>query len=240
LTTRRDRHRKGTPQWIRLGELLAARRVELDPAYFDRGVFARVRDINLKLTQDIENNARENFTPLTLRDKIAPAYGVEFASIQDVLNGDGDLAALPGSPPHKPPRSLRAEPRPLAVVPPPGDGGDLPGRGKDLFPRMPAEAKAEAEPHYREIEGRIFARAAAEAERRGIDIDAAMDEVPAGAEVFPDQPRERAWWDGAREQGLPSGAYGALQLAQLVAVLRVREAHAGNGEGNAGTGLAAR
>ena len=110
MTARRDRKRKGSPQWVRLGELLAARRAELDPAYFDRGAFAQARGINLKLAQDIENNGRENFTPLTLRDVIAPAYGVEYQSILSALDG-GDLAAAPGTPPRRQPRS--AEPRDL-------------------------------------------------------------------------------------------------------------------------------
>lgn len=109
VTSRRKR--TGSPEWVSLGKELEARRTELDPAYFDRAVFAKARNINLKLAQDIERNARENFTPLTLRDIIAPAYGVTYESIRDAVAG-GELAAAEGTPPRRP-RDMgqhRAEP----------------------------------------------------------------------------------------------------------------------------------
>jgi hypothetical protein len=246
LTTRRDRHRKGTPQWIRLGELLAARRIELDPAYFDRGVFARARGINLKLTQDLENNARENFTPLTLRDKVAPAYAVHVTSLMDVLNGDGDLVALPDSPPHKPPRSLRAEPqRPhLAAVPSPEGTQAVLRRAKDLFPSLEPDEKARAERYYPRIEGRLAGAAAAEARRRGADVGVVLDEmyagppgfVPDGAELFGEGAPEADWWDGAKGQGQMSGLSSALQIAQIVSVVQAKNPRE---QENAGGGLAA-
>lgn len=96
-TPRRDRKRKGSPEWIRLGELLAARRAGLGPDYEGHGgraAFARDRGVNLKLIQDIELNGRENFTPPTLRDAIAPAYGVTYESIRRALDG-GELEPLP-------------------------------------------------------------------------------------------------------------------------------------------------
>lgn len=98
-TPRRDRKRKGSPEWIRLGELLAARRAELSPDYEGHGgrmAFARDRlpptpkgNVNLRLAQDIELNGRENFTPPMLRDVIAPAYGVTYESIRRALEGGG-------------------------------------------------------------------------------------------------------------------------------------------------------
>lgn len=96
-TPRPDRKRKGSPEWIRLGELLADRRAGLSPDYEGHGgraAFARDRGVNLKLIQDIELNARENFTAPTLRDVIAPAYRVTFESVRAALAG-GDLEPAP-------------------------------------------------------------------------------------------------------------------------------------------------
>lgn len=95
---RPDRKRKGSPEWVRLGEQLADRRADLSPDYEGHGgraAFARERDVNLKLIQDIELNARENFTPKTLRDVIAPAYGVTYESIRRSLEEGGSLEPAP-------------------------------------------------------------------------------------------------------------------------------------------------
>ncbi len=130
MTARRDHDRKrtGTPGWVRLGRELEARRAELDPAWENRAAFADATGANLKLIQDLERNDRENFTLLTLRDVIAPAYQVTYESILAVTAGTGDLEAAPGSPP----RRRREPPRPV----PPG------GR----FPATPAMQAAMA-PH---------------------------------------------------------------------------------------------
>ncbi len=110
--------------WTRLGELLAERREELDARYYSRAVFAEERGINLKLAQDIETSARRNFTPPTLQDVIARAYGVTYASIRAVLDEHpgSDLEAAPRTP-------LRrgAPARPAAAPPaPPLAEEDLP------------------------------------------------------------------------------------------------------------------
>lgn len=90
----------------RLGQLLQARREELDPRYHVRKVFAAERGIHLRKAADIENVWREDIPPQTLREEVAPAYGVTYESVLDVLDEDGDLVALPGTPPHRPPRGL--------------------------------------------------------------------------------------------------------------------------------------
>jgi hypothetical protein len=173
LTDTRDRKRKGSPQWIRLGELLTVRRTELDPAYFDRAAFARDRGINLKLAQDIENNARENFTPLTLRDLIARAYGVEYQSVLAALDG-GDLVAAPGMPPHKP--------RGLRPVPSLERGPD------DLFPDIDPAIRPDVDRHVPVLNKLVR--------------DAARTGPLTGSRIFPDNPHEAARWDWLAELSL--------------------------------------
>ena len=70
----------------RLGELLTLRRVELDPRYRNRSLFAKEREINLRLAQDIENAARDNFDAPT-RAFIALKYGWTADSVDRVLAG---------------------------------------------------------------------------------------------------------------------------------------------------------
>src|ERR1017187_8709462 len=86
----------------RLGKLLEARREELDPRYHVRKVFAAERGIHLRKAADLENGWRGDFPPQTLKEEFAPAYGVTFESVLEVLEDDGDLIALPDTPPHKP------------------------------------------------------------------------------------------------------------------------------------------
>jgi hypothetical protein len=209
LTARRDRKRKGSPQWIRLGELLTARRAELDPAYFDRAAFARDRGINLKLAQDIENNGRENFTPLTLRDMVAPAYAVTYESVIDALDS-GDLVALPGTPPHKR-RGPRLAPATATAPPPDPD--------EDWLPPLSAEETARARPYSDEILLRRGDwRAAYASAHPGIEVSE-IPEAP-GAELFPDSPEDAAMWDGR------ASSLSVRQRVWLIAALRAREAAA--------------
>jgi hypothetical protein len=86
----------------RLGKLLEARREELDPRYHVRKVFAAERGIHLRKAADLENGWRGDFPPQTLKEEFAPAYGVTFESVLEVLEDDGDLVAAEGAPPHKP------------------------------------------------------------------------------------------------------------------------------------------
>jgi hypothetical protein len=103
----------------RLGVLMQARREELDPRYHVRKVFAAERGIHLRKAADLENGWRGDFPPLTLKEEFAPAYGVTFESVLAVLDGDGDLEALPGTPPHKSPLRRRrpAAPRKDEEIP---------------------------------------------------------------------------------------------------------------------------
>jgi hypothetical protein len=86
----------------RLGKLLEARREELDPRYHVRKIFAAERGIHLRKAADLENGWRGDFPPQTLKEEFAPAYGVTFESVLEVLEDDGDLVAAEGAPPHKP------------------------------------------------------------------------------------------------------------------------------------------
>jgi hypothetical protein len=104
----------------RLGKLLILRREELDPRYQNRRTFAAERKINYKLSYDLEAARRGNFALLVLRDKVAGPYGVTFESIQNVLDEvpGADLEAVPGTPPHRPPRQHRvSRPLPAAAGP---------------------------------------------------------------------------------------------------------------------------
>jgi hypothetical protein len=109
--------KRWTPEQRKLlGALLTERREELDPRYYVREVFAPERGINLRTAADLENGRPRNFTPLTLRDVVAPAYAVTYESLLDAADG-GDLLALPGSPPHRPPRNVRPLRRPEPGTP---------------------------------------------------------------------------------------------------------------------------
>ena len=247
MTTRPDRKRKGSPEWIRLGELLTIRRAELDPAWFDRGVFAVARGINLKLAQDIEKNARENFTPLTLRDVIAPAYGVTFTSIEAVLNEDGDLEPLPGTPAHKPPRSLRLErqdtPALSAVPPLPGDEQEekaiqavLRGDG-ERFPEFSPGIAAAIGAHVPGIRDAAEKAARAEAARRGVPVLAVLREVPPGPLVFPGDGEYARLWDEWRQNGSPGLKFTVAQLIRGAAQRRVQDQVLAQRAGGTSSGL---
>lgn len=53
--------------WQRLGELLKARRAELDPRYVNKRAFCADRGVNYRVVSDIESARRTNFTPEMLR-----------------------------------------------------------------------------------------------------------------------------------------------------------------------------
>jgi hypothetical protein len=78
--------------WKRLGEQLTRRRVELDPRFSNRGVFAAERAIDYRLAYDVEEARRVNFRPATLAH-IAAAYAVTPESITGALAG-GSLEPL--------------------------------------------------------------------------------------------------------------------------------------------------
>lgn len=82
--------------WKRLGEQLILRRIQIDPKYRVRTVFARERGINYKLAADVETGYRADFATATLAE-IARAYEVTYESIGEALRG-GDLVPAEGAP----------------------------------------------------------------------------------------------------------------------------------------------
>lgn len=81
--------------WARLGELLAARRVHIDPRYRHLKVFVDevgLDGVNLKLLSEIENGKRDNYRPATLA-LIEQAYQWEPGSIRAVLEGGDPVPA---------------------------------------------------------------------------------------------------------------------------------------------------
>lgn len=82
-----------TDNWKRLGELLVRRRIELDPRYSVRQLFAAERGINYRTVSDIERGRRDNYEDGTLA-AVEVAYGVTRGSVAAALNG-GSLEPLP-------------------------------------------------------------------------------------------------------------------------------------------------
>jgi hypothetical protein len=200
--------RQRSPQaWERLGALLRERREELDPRFFNRETFASERKINYKLCADIEKHERENFSPTTLQDKVAPAYAVTYESLWDALDG-GDLVALPGTPPHRP----RARPaRETVPSPPSADGGWLPPLG--------ADAIARARPYADMIfMARSDWRAGYAAAHPGIAVSDIPE--PPGGELFPDSDDDARTWDGR------AAVLSVQERVWLIAALRARESTA--------------
>lgn len=224
MVERRRRKSNGSPEWIRLGKLLKHRRAELDARYDGHGgrtTFAEDVSINLRRLTDLENNVRETFKPVLLQDEIAPAYRVTYESIRSVLDEDGDLAPLPDSPPHKPPHSLAPVP-----TSPEGIHHLIPRAGGIEYP---PEARREMEPVIAEIERALIGAAMADARRRGIRLQAVLDElnskdapwVPTGAEVFGAGTPEAEDWDGLRSDEMLRGSpASAWELVQGVATLK--------------------
>ncbi len=78
--------------WTRLGELLVQRRVEIDPRYRNRQLFADERGLNWRLLHDIERAKRTNFEPETLA-AVEVAYSLAPGSVVRALDG-GELEPL--------------------------------------------------------------------------------------------------------------------------------------------------
>lgn len=72
--------------WRRLGDMLIARRVELDSRYKNRRVFSRETGLEYKLIQDIEKVTRTNFRTETLAS-LEIGYRLKSGSIRAVLAG---------------------------------------------------------------------------------------------------------------------------------------------------------
>lgn len=82
-----------TDNWKRLGDLLVRRRIEMDPRYSVRQLFAAERGINYRTVSDIERGRRDNYEDTTLT-AVEVAYGVTPGSVAAALDG-GPLEPLP-------------------------------------------------------------------------------------------------------------------------------------------------
>jgi transcriptional regulator with XRE-family HTH domain len=80
--------------WVRLGELLAQRRVEIDPRYKNRSLFADERGLNWRLLHDVERAKRANYAPDTVA-ALEVAYGLAPGAVGRALDG-GELEVQPG------------------------------------------------------------------------------------------------------------------------------------------------
>lgn len=81
-----------TANWKRLGELLVRRRIELDPRYSNRQLFASERGLNYRTVSDIERGRRDNYEDATVTS-VEVAYGVAAGSVARALGG-GELEPL--------------------------------------------------------------------------------------------------------------------------------------------------
>lgn len=88
----------------RLGEQLVRRRIELDPRYRNRQLFADERGVSYRIVSDIEAGRRENFEDATLA-ALEVAYQLAPGAIQ-AAETRGHLEPLPAPP------ALQAVPSP--------------------------------------------------------------------------------------------------------------------------------
>lgn len=111
--------------WKRLGEQLVRRRIELDPRYSNRQLFAAERGVNYRVVSDVERGRRDNYEDGTVT-ALEVAYAVAPGSIGRALAGGG-LDPLPAPAPPEPgaPRTPFAD---LAPAEPADD------TAWDLFP----------------------------------------------------------------------------------------------------------
>jgi hypothetical protein len=81
-------------EWKRLGELLVRQRIELDPRYSNRQLFASERGLNYRTVSDIERGRRDNYEDATIT-AVEVAYHVAPGSVAAVTGKGGDLDPLP-------------------------------------------------------------------------------------------------------------------------------------------------
>ncbi|MFF4779441.1 hypothetical protein ACFY05_42160 [Microtetraspora fusca] len=87
-----------TPEdWERLGELLVARRVELNSEWSNRKRFTADADVDYRVVYDIEKAKRTNFSTAMIR-RLEKAYGLRAGAIPALLVGaDLESWTLSGS-----------------------------------------------------------------------------------------------------------------------------------------------
>jgi len=99
--------------WQRLGAMLIRRRIELDPRYHNRTLFAVERGVDARVVFDIEKHRRGNFELKTIMG-LERAYGLRPGSVGTALAG-GELTAAPQpAPPAIAPESAATAPAPGA------------------------------------------------------------------------------------------------------------------------------
>lgn len=78
--------------WQRLGDLLIARRIELNPRWRNRTRFAEETGLHWRMLFDVERAKRQSFPPETLM-AIEVAYQWQYGSIAKVLAGGDPVPA---------------------------------------------------------------------------------------------------------------------------------------------------
>ena len=199
--------------WTRLGELLIQRRVQLDPRYRNRRLFAIERGLDSRLVADIERARRQNFEGVTLAAAIEAAYRLEPGSIGRTLHGGELEQAAPAvrALPAASPPEVRPRRRPAA---PPGFVTD--------------EIKEQARPYADEIWERLWMLAGNRAPDPTGD---GQPPDPGGAALFGEGTHDQFAWDSA-------APYRPLAKTWFLAVLRSRREAAGDQEQGTGAGLA--
>lgn len=199
----------GPAAWVRLGELLLARRQVL--GYDNRRQFVRERGeplgVNEKLVYDLEGGprwGRKGFSAGKLR-AVAEAYAVTLDSIADALGG-GDLVPEAGAP------------LPAALPPAPPDSA---------VTAFGADAIARAQPYANEITRR-WREWTAEYAAANPDIAPRDIPLPLGDDLFPDSPHDAHSWDHHAADLDPD------ELVWLIARLQARQAAVRERESGAG------
>lgn len=88
---------ESSDQWVRIGEFLQDRRVQIDTRYANLRLFADERGVNYRLAWDAEHARRENYARATLTS-LDVAYGLQPGSIRNMIaGGEPALADVPSA-----------------------------------------------------------------------------------------------------------------------------------------------
>jgi hypothetical protein len=82
------------PRRQRLGQLLIRKRLDLDPRYRNRQVFADERGVEYRIVSDIETARRENFQAVTIAE-LEHAYALAPGAIGRFIDRGGELEPAP-------------------------------------------------------------------------------------------------------------------------------------------------
>lgn len=78
--------------WARLGELLRARRAQIDPRYHNKRLFCAERGVSYRVVSDIETARRQNFTADVLAS-LESAYKLASGAIAEAIE-NGPVESL--------------------------------------------------------------------------------------------------------------------------------------------------